>query len=497
MKTPIHPLPEEIRQQLLGNRKVRLAVTRRDPILFMDVYMPELISYQMAPMHHEMFGIVANAQLELACIMAFRGSGKSTILTFVYPIWAILGIQQKKFVVIFSKTQDQARGHLEHIKKELESNALLRAELGPFESYEDEWGVSSIVLSRYGARITAASVDQSVRGIRHGKHRPDLIILDDVEDQQSVRTSESREKLAKWFSGEIVPLGDLSTKILLIGNKLHEESLIMRTSKGIVSHETERIVRIYPITGEDGVSLWPGKFPTASSIEKLNRTINDHVTWMREFMQQIVAEEAQLIKPEDIHYYRPDQLPQGNARMSITSVDLASSQRDYADKSAILTAYIFGHGADQKIYLLPTVTNQRLTFPQIIERLQAHLIRFPGRIVVEAVAAQEYVPQELRSNGIAVDSWRPMNDKYNRLYAISNLIASGAILFSDEGCEELIRQAVGFGSENYDDLVDALTMLVLYLRQLESEQEKAGRVEFGRTNLHSRRPGEPLKFTKR
>ncbi len=185
---------------------------------------------------------------------------------------------------------------------------------------------------------------------------------------------------------------------------------------------------------EAGGSLWPGKFPTPASIEKAKRRINDHVTWMREFMQQIVAEEDQLVKPSDIHYYAPEDLPSQNIRMTVTSVDLASSQREAAAKTAILTAYVHGHGASQKIYILPIVTNQRMTFPEIIERLLAHSVRYPGRVVVEAVGSQEYVPQQLRANGIAVDSFTPMNDKYNRLYAISNLIANGTLLFPEAGC---------------------------------------------------------------
>lgn len=492
MKTSLHPLPDEIRQQLISDRKVRVAVTRRDPILFMDVYMPEVISYAMAPMHYEMFEVIASTKLELACIMAFRSSGKSTLLTLVYPIWGVIGAQQKKFVVIFSKTQDQARILLEHIKRELETNQLLRDEMGPFESYEDKWGVSSIVLSRYGARITAASVDQSVRGIRHGKYRPDLIILDDTEDQQSVRTNESREKLAKWFAGEVVPLGDTNTKIVLVGNKLHQESLIMKVAGSIKPGDPSGIARTYPIMDENGVSLWPAKFPTPESIEKRKRQVNDHVIWMREFMQEIISEEDQLIKPEDIHYYAVDQLPR-NPVMTITSVDLASSQKESAAKSAILTSYVYGAGAELKFYLVPTVTNDKLTFRQIIQRLQAHMTAFPGRLVVESVGAQEYVPQELRDNGFAVDSWKPNNDKYNRLYSISNLIATGAVLFPETGCETLITQLLEFGTEQYKDLVDALTMLVLFVQQQRANQ---GAFSIGTHNLFKRRPGQRVVFSR-
>lgn len=72
--------------------------------------------------------------------MSFRGSAKSTIMTVSYPIWAIIGKLQKKFIVILSQTQYQARLHLANIKAELESNELLKQDLGPFYEVNEEWG---------------------------------------------------------------------------------------------------------------------------------------------------------------------------------------------------------------------------------------------------------------------------------------------------------------------------------------------------------------------
>jgi phage terminase large subunit-like protein len=97
-------------------------------------------------------------------IVAFRGSAKSTIFTTSYPVWAILGEQQKKFVLILCQTQAQAKQHMMNLRRELESNALLKSDLGPFQEENNEWGSSSLVFSRLGARITAVSTEQSVRG---------------------------------------------------------------------------------------------------------------------------------------------------------------------------------------------------------------------------------------------------------------------------------------------------------------------------------------------
>lgn len=73
-----------------------------------------------------------------------------------------------------------------NIKRELESNDLLKNDMGPFVEQWEEWGSTSLYILKYNARSTAISTEQSVRGIRHGRYHPDLIIADDVEDMSPV-----------------------------------------------------------------------------------------------------------------------------------------------------------------------------------------------------------------------------------------------------------------------------------------------------------------------
>ena len=56
---------------------------------------------------------------------------------------------------------------------------------------------------------------------------------------------------------------------------------------------------------------------------------------------------------------------------------------------------------------------------------------------------------------------RPITDKKARFEAVSPFIIDGTILFPEFGCEDLIEQMLGFGSEEHDDLVDALVYLIM------------------------------------
>lgn len=176
------------------DKKIRTAITRESFSYFFHFYYAHYVKYETADFQKNIISLIESSHKRNLFVVAFRGSGKSTIVTAAYPIWAILGKQQKKFVVIFCQTQAQAKQHMMNLRRELEDNDLLKKDLGPFRENSDEWGAQSIVFSNTNARITVASVDQSIRGIRHYESRPDLIICDDVEDISSTKTRDGRNK---------------------------------------------------------------------------------------------------------------------------------------------------------------------------------------------------------------------------------------------------------------------------------------------------------------
>ena len=170
------PLNQQELQMIKENRDVRVTLAEKSHYWFFSLYLGEYVQYPFAPFHKEMFSITEDEKTRISAVVAFRGSAKTTIMTTSFPIWAITGKLQKKFILILSQTQQQARLHLTNIKRELESNELLKEDIGPFEEFSDEWAANSIVLKNYGARIVAASTEQSIRGIKHGRYRPDLVI---------------------------------------------------------------------------------------------------------------------------------------------------------------------------------------------------------------------------------------------------------------------------------------------------------------------------------
>lgn len=456
----------QILQQLVKDKSIRVAVTRQSHQWFFPVYLAPYIKYGTAEFQKDILSITEDDGIGMAIIEAFRGSAKSTIVTLSYPLWAIVGKPQKHFVLILSQTQSQAKLHLANIRRELESNQLLKQEMGPFEEKNNEWGSTSIVIPKHDARITVASSEQSIRGIRHGSYRPDLIICDDVEDLASVKTREGRNKTYNWFTSEVIPTGDNNTKIIVVGNLLHEDSLLMRLRECIKKGTLDGVYRKYPLVNEEGEILWPEKFKSMEDIDKLKRTIPNESAWQREYMLRIVPEDDQLIFPEWLHYY--DELPpKEKLRYVATSVDLAIYQTNTADYTAMVSAYICGRGENIKIYILPNPVNEKLNFHDTADRIKAINKTFvnsgfSSRVYVEEVGYQLAAIQQLETMGITAEGFKPHgSDKRSRLALTTHLIQSGQIVFPRQGANALIEQLVGFGKEKRDDLADSFSMLIL------------------------------------
>lgn len=470
--TKTSKLREASLELICKNKVVRTHITRRSHLWFFNVYFANYLEFETAPFQLDLFEITESDDWRLLCLVAFRGSGKSTLMTLSFVLWSILGIRQSKFVLLIAHTQTQAKQHMMNIRGALEDNDVLRRDFGPFREETNEWGASTIVFTKLNARISVASTSEAIRGIKHLQHRPDLVLIDDPEDLQSARTKESRDKMYNWFKGEIMPIGSKRTRTVVIGNVLHEHCLVMRLKDEITNGITSGLYREYPLITPTNGSMWPGKYPTLKDIEEERRRIGNNRTWHREYLLKIIPEEDQIIKREWIAYY--DQIPDDPARpyrQSASAVDLGIKDKDSSDPTAIVSGHLYGSGTNAHIYISPNFFNGRILFPDILKKIKETSDKLHGRYrthtYIESVQAQAYVIDALRVEGYPVTGFNPTGrgNKEERLASISPLIQNGQVVFH-RGCEEIVNQIVNFGYEDHDDLCDALVTLVIELTKI-------------------------------
>ncbi|WOE69101.1 hypothetical protein RZR97_08265 [Hydrogenimonas thermophila] len=182
-----------------------------------------------------------------------RGYGKSTDASVIFPIWCIVyGI--KHFITIFSDAVELTETLIEAIKAELEENKNLKQDFPEATGIGKIWRVGEIV-TKNNIKVKGFGSGKRVRGIKHGVYRPDLVIIDDLENDENVRSLKQRDKLEEWLDSAIDNLGSVDGKmdIIYIGTILHRDSVLARKLKLAFWHpKTFKALISYP----DRMDLW-------------------------------------------------------------------------------------------------------------------------------------------------------------------------------------------------------------------------------------------------
>ncbi|MFW2439112.1 MAG: phage terminase large subunit [Arenicellales bacterium] len=181
--------------------------------------------------YKELPALIDEAKGNKEAIAAPRGEAKSTIITQVFCIWCVV-TGRKRYPVIIMDAFEQAAEMLEAIKVELEVNPRLIQDFPTATGQGRVWQAGVIVTAN-DCKVKAAGSGKRLRGMRHGPYRPDLIVLDDIENDENVRSKTQRDKLESWLKKAVLKLGppDGSMDLIYIGTILHYDSVLNRTMK--------------------------------------------------------------------------------------------------------------------------------------------------------------------------------------------------------------------------------------------------------------------------
>jgi predicted phage terminase large subunit-like protein len=435
---------------------------------FCLVYLSHYLDRAPASFHPELLLTLGNHDEKMVEIIGFRGSAKSTFGSLALPLWAALEYPDfYNFIIPIADTGTQASLNIANIKEELENNPLIKQDYGEIKGKfvvdwtlesEEEWQAKNMLLSN-GVRILARSRGQKVRGLRHKQHRPKLVVVDDPEDLEWVRTKENRDKTERWLRGEVIPAIDETTgRLVVIGNQLHTDALMARLKRDKTFKQLE-----YPLV-KKGKITWLAKYPDQKALDAQRDKVGLNA-YQREYLLKVIPEEGADVHEEWLRYY--DKVPpEIESGLHGTGVDLAISKKETADYTSMVSGVSFVRDGIPKIYIKPNPINARLSFHETIETTKAMAITNPfGIFFVEDVQYQRAAIEEMERALLPVVAMRAGSDKRARLRAIAVYVQNGTIVFPRKGCEDLIIQLLGFGVEEHDDLVDAFVYLILGLVQ--------------------------------
>lgn len=483
----------------------------RDPGFFGSHYLPHYFSLPPPPFHRELDRLwarrvmkdrnpleEAEAMLTLAgtrsAVAAPRGHAKSTVMSLKNVLHAAL-YGYKKYILLVSDTEGQAAGFLDAIKNELEFNEAILRDFG--EQAGKTWKTNSAVLKN-GCRLDAVGSGQKLRGRRHYQRRPDLILCDDIENDEGVRTAEQRQKTADWFWKAVCKSGDRYTDILFIGTILHHDSLLAnllenpgfqsRKYRAVLSEppsplwgEWERLYtdlsdpdrertahaffykRRKEMTAGARV-LWPEKLSYYDL--RVMRLTEGESAFNSEMQNQPIDPAACLFSPRWFRYYEPGEADFRAPRFRFYGYcDPSLGRTASSDYSAIVTLAVDGESG--LAYVMEADLERRRPDKIIADILdkERRLRRETGRgytlFGAETNQFQWFLKEQLARESarqglyLPVQGVRASEDKTMRVSTLQPDVKNGYILFRRDQAL-LLRQLQEFPLGAHDDGPDAL-----------------------------------------
>jgi hypothetical protein len=273
---------------------------------------------------------------EFTLILMPRGSSKTAIAGFAMPLYKIL-YKLDRFSLYVSNAQTHTEAQLESIRKELSDNELIREFFGdirPKRSADQKWAQEKFETAT-GIAMQAKGKGSAIRGVHHKNKRPSIILVDDPQDRDDVKSDTIRENDKKWAFAELTPararVAGERGKIIVLGTWLHSECLV-----AVWARDPRFTTVKIAVMDLDGDFIWPDYMDQVEyDIEKdsFSRAGLLPQFYMEYHNKEI--DDDQLPFPPRFMVYEPP--PPLEELVCATCLDPATSAKRTADFSAIAT----------------------------------------------------------------------------------------------------------------------------------------------------------------
>lgn len=463
---------------------------------------------EQAPWHNEFFAAVFGS-LGTGALNVYevhREGAKSTVASLGIAL-AALGLRLKNYVWIVQETAPQAKQSMDAILSETENNPRVRADfphlvplLGkhnrPVADRDDD------VIFASGQRLQALGAGQKVRGRRHRQHRPDLAIIDDLENDETVLTRYQRDKLDNWLSSALMGALAKGADLHMLGTPLHSDAVLRRVQK----RARARVVK-YPAArdwqqcgcyqgpfvdrqppewgygtegcptcgglGYTGEPTWPAWWPMRRLADK--REDVGSTPFSREYLL-IVTDESRKRFPK--RWMQHGERPAPTATEGVfcrIGVDPAIGQKRENDRSAVVVTL---RKRGERRRHVDRVWADRVRGSKLKEQVVSiysyyRELGYNPVVVFEKVQAQAWGAEALEDEGVAVKPVLPSDlgggDKLVRAEAASVHYEEGRVTHNpDLRDSDFENELDEFPDGEHDDYVDALVYAIWALGEGDS-----------------------------
>ena len=449
-----------------AQRLARIRRLRSDYAAFVDYYFPHWTvnpetgkATPCAQFHIDAANkILKNRNLK-AGFMWHRGAAKSTNMDVFVPMWLMIQEHREiNVMVLVGKSEDNAKTLLGDIQAELQYNQRYIADFG--EQYNaGSWEEGEFV-TRSEVAFFARGRGQSPRGLRYRSHRPDYVVIDDLDDDELVESPARVSKLFDWVRSALFGTLDGGRgRFFMVGNLIAKNSVLAKWCEIKTVHVTR--VNIYDRAGRIS---WAAKW--AHDEVKQLEAVAGYRAFQKEYMNNPIIEGA-VFKNEWIRWgKRPAWSKFSEIVLYIDPSFRGSTKNDY--KAAKLWGKV-----GTTLYHLRAFVRQ-CSVAEMVRwcydlyewaRAQGIAVRW----YMETNFMQDTILDEFRREGelrgyqlpITGDK-RKKPDKFQRVEAISPLWERGFVIYDESQRDDPdmlagIDQTLAFekGMRGHDDAPDA------------------------------------------
>jgi len=277
-------------------------------------------------------------------VAAPRGFAKTTVIQGF--IMFCVSYKLKNFIVVLEKTSTESDEMLQAIGDNFRHNDLLikfygelmkRDAKGTFDKKNKD-AENDLLIN--GVRLRGKGFNTPIRGLKSKQYRPDLIIADDVEEDDHIRSDEQRQKYYDNLTSGVMPaldIGDAGQKggvLKMFGTILHYDSLL---NNQITLHQG-KIYEAYDLNASpeerDATLLWSARW----TFERLERKRIEMMqegkgssSYYQEYHNRPVNDETRTFKYEWLQKtYTPSAI-EGLKTKRFVMLDIADTISDTSD----------------------------------------------------------------------------------------------------------------------------------------------------------------------
>lgn len=452
-------LPDEVTPVSLSYAEVRQAL-KTDLEFMLNFFLSDQKLLRTPDFHLILWKLLITIEAYRVVLAIPRGHSKTT-LSKLAVIWYLL-FTPYRFCVYVSHTATSAANAARDIINMLESDNFISAfGVIRFEKRAEGDGLYIFFLGDKRCILKAQGAGQQLRGMNIDNERPGIAIVDDLEDEENIKTPAQQEKLIRWFLGTFIKALAKNNKIIYLGNMLSPQCLI----KKLCALPDWHSMRLGAIL-QNGQPLWPElwSLPALIADYRTYQILGQTDIWMAEMMNSPqVAENRRLINAEDITYTsikEPDDLAAG-----FITVDPATGKTRSDDTGIVVHGLV---AIDDPNQLRPEIIDHLAgKFDEMRTVQLAIALAWKWHISVIGIEATAYQVAlktlfELYMvmhgiEGIEIVELHAVAQKLTRITSWVSLLRTGAYAIRDDDIA-ITNQLLAFDimkNSNDDDIIDS------------------------------------------